>query len=165
MGAVSDFQEKTQECLTSWVPRSHAIRLVQHHPISICAYGLPNVSGFGGRTPYRSRLLPPLGLKGLPQPLCGVFPQIPTLLQQWWSFGHLPSTVDEDLGVKEKGIWFQMIGQKTPHRYRNGMPLGKGFECSTNTHIFHQHNQRFHQHFHQHIFETPWSFTGKTRTT
>ena len=58
-----------------------------------------------------------------------------------------------------------MIGQKTHHRYRNGMPLGKGFECSTNTHIFHQHNQRFHQHFHQHIFETPWSFTGTTRTT
>ena len=28
VGAVSVFQEKTQECLTSWVPRSHAIRLV-----------------------------------------------------------------------------------------------------------------------------------------
>ena len=28
MGAVSDFQEKTQECLTSWGPRSHAMKPV-----------------------------------------------------------------------------------------------------------------------------------------
>jgi len=28
VGAVSVFQEKTQECLTSWVPRSHAMQLV-----------------------------------------------------------------------------------------------------------------------------------------
>ena len=48
----------------------------------------------------------------LPHLFCGIFPQIPTFLKQWRTIGHLPSSVDEDLGVKEKEIWFQMTGQK-----------------------------------------------------
>ena len=41
LDAVTVSKDKTQECLTSCVPRSHAIQLVQHRLIRISAYGLP----------------------------------------------------------------------------------------------------------------------------
>ena len=60
-------------CLTKRATRKHRqidpFRVQQLHPTEV-------------------RLLPSLGLERLPQLLCGVFPQIPTLLKQWWSLRH-----------------------------------------------------------------------------
>ena len=59
---------------------------------------------FSRSTPSRRlQRFPPLPLKRLPQLFCGISPQIPTFLQQWWSLRHLASTVDEDLWISDPG--------------------------------------------------------------
>ena len=68
-------------------------------------------SGFGSRTPQRSRLLAPLRLKRPPKLLCSVFPQISTLLEQRWTSGHLTPPIDKDLGVSDPG---GIVSMKTP---------------------------------------------------
>ena len=50
--------------------------------------------------PKRSPSLRP---NGLPQLLCGVFPQTSTLLEQRRAFGHLTPSVDEDLRISYPG--------------------------------------------------------------
>ena len=67
--------------------------------LSICAYGLPNISGFGGSAPERVRLAPPLCLKGSPQLLRYFLPEVASLLKQRWSFRQQASTVQEHLRV------------------------------------------------------------------
>lgn len=134
--------------------------------MSIYADGLPNVSNIRSNTTSGFfEWFPYLRLKGIPQLLCDILLQMPTLLQRRKSIRQQAPTVQRHLRDKGRGIWLQMIGQKINHRYRNGITLGKGFEYSTNTHIFHQHNHRFRQHFHEHIIRTPWCFMARTRTT
>ena len=68
---MSDFQEKTQECSTSWVLGSslscHTTAVTL--PISIFAYELPNISGFCISTPESRDFLPTLPKQVLPHPL------------------------------------------------------------------------------------------------
>ena len=66
-GCRERFPRKTQECLTSWIPRSHATQLVQHRQLSICAYGLPNFVCQGHKCsgPYTLLLL--TGIQSAPR--------------------------------------------------------------------------------------------------
>ena len=65
------------------------------------------------RSTPRRRLqrFPPLCLKRTPQLLCGVFPQITALFQQWWSVRHLPPTIQEHLWIADPGA---LVAVETP---------------------------------------------------
>ncbi len=71
--------------------------------LSKCTYGLPNISGFGGSAPERVRPAPSLGLKGSPQLLRCLLPEVASLHQQRWSARHRSASVDKDLRVSRPG--------------------------------------------------------------
>ena len=79
--------------------------------LSICAYGLPNISGFGSSAPERVRFAPPLCLKGSPQLLRYFLPEVASFLKQRWSIRQQASTVQEHLRVSRPRT---LIAQEPP---------------------------------------------------
>ncbi len=68
---------------------------------------------FGTSAPGRLlQWFPTLGLERTLQLLCGVLPQVTTLLQQWRSFREYATTVNKDLGVADPGT---LITPEPPH--------------------------------------------------